>query len=143
MTACTRSETTVRAYISALNAGDAQGAAACVSEDFVNEHASTSGETVIGREAYRMRLMTFLKEFRDLHYKIEDLITDGQRVAVPYVMSGNWVGPGTEGAVRRFSIRGMFRFRVEGDWISHRVDYWDAADFQRQVWRVNDSETGS
>ena len=134
MSARLRAETAVRAYISALNAGDADRIAACVTEDFVNEHASSSGRTVIGRQAYRERLAKFLGEFRDLHYAIEDIIVDGDCVAVPYVVSANWVADGMDVATgRHFSLRGMFRFSVAGDLIAHRVDYWDATDFQRQV----------
>ncbi|MBI1731971.1 MAG: nuclear transport factor 2 family protein [Gammaproteobacteria bacterium] len=134
MTAASASEAAVRAYIAALNAGDADRIAACVTEDFVNEHASSSGRTVIGREAYRDRLATFLREFRDLRYQVEEIIVDGDRVAVPYIVSANWVAPDTEiVAARPFSLRGMFRFRIAGGLIAHRVDYWDATDFQRQV----------
>lgn len=127
-------EATVRAYIYGLNSGDPEVPAACVSDGFVNEHISTSGERVVGRDAYRKRLVAFLADFRDLHYEIEDMIIDDQRVAVPYVMTGKWAGPetGSQSEIP-FSIRGMFRFRVENGKIAHRIDYWDSADFERQV----------
>jgi hypothetical protein len=31
------------------------------------------------------------------------------------------------------TIRGIFWFRVDGDQIAHRVDYWDGEEFRRQV----------
>ena len=127
-------EKIVRAYISALNSGDPDAVIACVSDDFVNEHTSTLGENVVGRDVYRQRLLIFLNEFRELRYQIEDVIVDGQRVAVPYRMSATWRSPDHEKPGERpFSIRGMFRFRVSGDHITHRVDYWDSADFKRQI----------
>jgi steroid delta-isomerase-like uncharacterized protein len=117
---------TVRAYLDALNRGDADDIAACVSEDFINEHTSTLGETIVGRETYRKRVSQFLQTFAKLHYDTETIIVDGGQVAVPYRMSAVWRD-------RPFTIRGMFRFRVEQGHIVHRVDYWDSADFTRQV----------
>jgi hypothetical protein len=38
-----------------------------------------------------------------------------------------------DGELRPVVIRGVFRFRVEDGLIAHRADYWDGADFQRQV----------
>jgi steroid delta-isomerase-like uncharacterized protein len=111
-----------------LGSGDADTVASLVTEDFHNEHTSTLGRSVVGRDAYRERLGGFLAEFRDLHYDVEDLIVDlgGEKVAVPYTMR----------AVvhdKPISIRGMFRFRVRDGLIAHRVDYWDSAEFTRQT----------
>jgi steroid delta-isomerase-like uncharacterized protein len=132
----------VRAYIAALNRGSADDAVACVSEGFVNEHTSKLGVTVIGREAYRERVGQFLARFPGLHYEVEHLIVDGCQVAVAYRMSAAWRESDASAAVARpFSIRGMFRFQVEAGRIVHRVDYWDSADFQRQVTDPRPAET--
>ena len=117
---------TVRAYLDALNRGSVDEAVRCVSDGFINEHTSALGETVVGREAYRERLGAFLGRFAGLHYQIEQMIVDGDAVAVAYRMSARC-------EERPFSIRGMFRFQLEGGHIVHRVDYWDSADFLRQV----------
>ena len=34
---------------------------------------------------------------------------------------------------RPLSIRGMFRLRVRGGQVCHRVDYWDGAEVERQI----------
>ena len=124
-------EILARAYIQALNAGDADAVAACVSDDFVNEHTSSMGESVVGRDNYRQRLVAFLAEFRELRYEIEAVIADGQRIALPYRMSARWID--ANGEQHPFTIRGMFRFQLRDGLICHRVDYWDSGDFQRQV----------
>ena len=125
---------TVRAYIAALNRGSADDAVACVSEGFVNEHTSTLGMTIVGREAYRERVGQFLTRFPGLHYDVEHIIVDGCQVAVAYRMSAALRETGAAASVDRpFSIRGMFRFQVQDGRIIHRVDYWDSADFLRQV----------
>jgi steroid delta-isomerase-like uncharacterized protein len=116
----------VRCYLAALNAGDADAVAACVTEDFVNEHTSARGVSRVGRSAYRLALDRFLDQFRDLHYEVEDTIIDGERAAVAYTMTAVVGG-------RPISIRGMFRFRATDGLVAHRVDYWDGADVDRQI----------
>lgn len=122
---------TVTAYLAALNAGDADAIAACVAEDFHNEHTSALGHSVHGRDAYRERLTGFLAGFDGLHYELEDLVVDGDRAAAAYRMSFRAVG--ADGTTRPVSIRGVFRFRVRDGLIAHRVDYWDGLEYQRQV----------
>jgi len=122
----------VLAYLDAINDGDAVRASGLVAVDFVNEHTSSLGNSLHGRAAYAERLPRFMAEFRGLHYEVEDVIVDGDRVAVPYTMTFTWTDPGGAGD-HPVTIRGMFRFRVADGHIAHRVDYWDGADFQRQI----------
>ena len=121
----------VLAYLQAINAGDAAGASALVAEDFCNEHTSSLGQSLRGRTAYAEKLPRFLEEFRGLHYDIEDVIVDDDRAAVPYTMRFTWTDP--DGTPHPVVIRGMFRFHVANGHITHRVDYWDGAEFQRQT----------
>lgn len=116
----------VERYIGALNRHDPDEIAACVTPAFHNEHTSSAGVGLHGRDAYRERLTGFLAEFAGLRYEIEDLIVDGLRAAVPYRMSFTYRG-------RPVAIRGMFRFEVEDGLIAHRVDYWDGEEFARQT----------
>lgn len=118
----------VARYLDAINAHDAAAAVACVADDFFNEHTSAIGTSVRGRAAYAERLPKFLAQFDGLHYDVEDWIVDGDgaRLAVPYTMTCTVEG-------RPIKIRGMFRFRVAGGAIVHRVDYWDGNEFERQM----------
>ena len=118
----------VTRYLDALNAGDPDRIAACVTEDFHNEHTSALGRGLRGRSAYRERLPSFLAKFSGLRYDIEDTIIESDRAAVAYTMTCSW-GPSRAPV----SIRGVFRFRVVDGLIAHRVDYWDSAEFSRQV----------
>jgi steroid delta-isomerase-like uncharacterized protein len=122
----------VLAYLDAINDGDAARASGLVAEDFFNEHTSSLGNSLRSRSAYAERLPRFMAEFRGLHYEVEDVIVDGDRAAVPYTMSFTWTDP-ADSSDHPVSIRGMFRFRVAEGHIAHRVDYWDGADFQRQI----------
>ena len=113
-------------YLEALNSGDPDRIAACVSEDFYNEHTSALGHSRRGRASYRERLPSFLAEFAGLHYEVEDTIVDGARAAVAYTMTCRYQGTPV-------SVRGVFRLRVEDGLIAHRVDYWDSTAFRAQV----------
>jgi ketosteroid isomerase-like protein len=124
----------VERFLAALNAGDPDRIAACVTDDFHNEHTSTLGTSLRGRAAYRERLPGFLGQFAGLRYDVEDLLVDGDRAAVAYRMSCRWIDPDDPAAPPRpVTIRGVFRFRVSGGLIAHRVDYWDSGEFRRQV----------
>jgi steroid delta-isomerase-like uncharacterized protein len=119
----------VERYLEALNSGDPDRIAACVTDDFYNEHTSALGHSRRGRASYRERLPSFLAEFAGLHYDVEDLIVEGDRAAVAYRMTCTYHGSGV-------TVRGVFRFRVEDGLIAHRADYWDSAAFIEQLDRA-------
>jgi len=114
-------------YLAALNDHDPAAVAASVTNDFDNEHTSRLGESTHGRAAYVERLRAFLAEFADLSYTVEEVVVEADRAAVAYTMTCNWQG------THAVTIRGMFRLRVAGGLVAHRVDYWDSADFIRQT----------
>ena len=116
----------VTRFLAALNAHDPDAIAACVTAEFHNEHTSQLGESTTGRAAYRERLSTFLAEFGNLHYAVEDVVVEADRAAVAYTMTCTWQS-------HPVTIRGMFRFQVTDGLVAHRADYWDSADFVRQT----------
>lgn len=118
-------------FIAALNSHDPDRIAACVTPDFHNEHTSSLGNSLRGREAYRARLPVFLASFTDLSYEVEDVVAQDDRAVVAYRMSFGY--PRDDGVVCPVAVRGVFRFRVVDGLIAHRADYWDGMDFQRQV----------
>jgi ketosteroid isomerase-like protein len=113
-----------------LNRGDVEAVLACVSPDFVNEHTAVGGRNRIGRAAYAEALPGFLADFEGLHYEVEDVIGEGERIAVPYAMSFRHV-PSGRAPVR---VRGIFVFtRGDDGLIGRRVDYWDSGQVQSQI----------
>lgn len=125
-----RTRAAVLRYLEALNAHDADAIAACVAEDFVNEHTSAMARSVTGRAAYRANLTGFLADFADLRYEVEELIVAGDRAALAYRMSFRLRSAGD----RPVRVRGVFRFRVDPDGlIAHRTDYWDSGEVRRQL----------
>ena len=115
------------AYLAAFGTGDPDDIAACVTEDFFNEHVSALGSSSRGRDEYRSRLPGFLSQFAGLRYDVEDVVADDNRVVVAYTMRASWKGE------HDISIRGVFRFDVVGGLIAHRTDYWDSLEFLRQT----------
>lgn len=116
-------------YLDALNAHDADRVAACVAEDFVNEHTSALGHSRRGRAEYRRALEGFLADFGDLRYELEDVLVDGDRAAVPYRMSFALRSAGDAPV----AVRGVFVFTVRDGLVAHRTDYWDSGEVQRQL----------
>lgn len=115
----------VERYLDALNAHDADRIAACVAEDFVNEHIAVGGVDRHGRAAYRAALDRFLVDFAQLHYAPEQYIVDGARCAVPYRMTALMHG-------RPLDLRGVFIFAVDQQGlIERRTDYWDSGAVPR------------
>jgi ketosteroid isomerase-like protein len=112
----------VRAYVEALNGSDVDAVVAHVAAGFVSEHTSAIGESFTGRDEYRARLPKFFALLPERHYEIEDLLVDGDRAAVPYTLRS--------GAV---VVRGVFLFSCRDGLIARRVDYWDSAEFLRQL----------
>lgn len=119
----------VEAYLAALNAHDADAVAACVAEDFVNEHTSSMGQSRKGRAEYRAALTGFLEYFGDLRYVPESILVDGESAAVPYVMTFRMRSAGD----RPVRVRGVFVFTVADGLITRRTDYWDSGEVQRQL----------
>lgn len=113
----------VTAYLAALNAHDPDAVAARVTEDFVNEHTSARGSSLVGRAAYRERLPGFLGAFTGLHYAVEELLVDGDRAALAYRMTASVQQEG--GPPAPIDVRGVFRFTVRDDLVAARADYWD------------------
>lgn len=115
-----------RSYLASFATGDPDAIAAHVTEGFVNEHTSALGSSCEGVEEYRRRLPGFLAAMPELRYEVEDVIADGDRVAVAYTLRTRQHG-------RDIAVRGMMRFRVVGDRIAHRVDYWDSQVYLAQL----------
>lgn len=121
----------VRAYLDALGSGDPDAVAACVTEDFVNEHTSARGRSVTGRTAYRERLPGFLSTFAGLRYEVEELLVDGDRAAVAYRMTARLQRDDAQPVA--IDVRGVFRLGVREGLVAHRVDYWDGEVVAAQI----------
>ena len=115
-----------RAYLAAFGTGEPDAVTALVTDDFVNEHTAALGSGCTGKDEYARRVPGFLASMPGLRYDVEDVSADGGNVYAAYTLH-------THVNERDVAVRGVMHFRVEGDLIAQRTDYWDSLVFQRQA----------
>lgn len=118
-----------RSYVESFATHDPDRIAAHVADGFVNDHASALGSGCTGREEYRRRLPGFLESFPELRYHVDDVIADGDRVAVTYRMTAS----PPEGEI---DLRGVMVIHVDAGLVTRRTDYWDSLTALRQTGRA-------
>ena len=80
------------------------------------------------REAYKQEVNSYLIGFPDLQYTIEDIIAEGNKVAVRYVGRGTHKGEfwGIAPTGKKVTMRGISIIRIEGGKI---VEEWVYNDY--------------
>ena len=73
-------------YLEAFVSGDPDAVAAFVTDDFVNEHTAALGSGCVGIDEYRQRLPGVLASMPGLHYVIDDVMADHDRVIAAYTL---------------------------------------------------------
>ena len=118
------------AWVEAFNRRDAEAAAALYHEDATNFQVAL-GEPVVGREGIREDLVEFFGAFPDNYTKVENLVQDGEWVALEWSGGGTWRGDfsGRKANGRQFTLRGCGFFQVVGGKIRFQRGYWD-----RETW---------
>jgi steroid delta-isomerase-like uncharacterized protein len=93
-------------------------------------------EDVHGAEEFRRFVEAMLSEFDDFHVEIEDVITDGDRVAARWVARGVYRGsliaPGVSPG-QRVRMTGMSMARVANGQIVEGWNNWDIMGMMRQL----------
>jgi steroid delta-isomerase-like uncharacterized protein len=121
----------VRRYLAAFGSGDPDAVAACVTDDFVNEHLSELGSGCAGRDEYRRRLPGFLSTFAGARYTIVDIGALDRTDAVEAVVARYRFEATYEGTP--IDIPGVMWFEVRDDRVARRTDLWDSLTFLRQT----------
>ena len=114
------------AYLAAFDTADPDAVTAWVTDNFVNEHTAALGTGCIGKDEYARRVPGFLASMPGLRYELEEIVAEGDRVVAAYTLHARVND-------RDVTVRGMMQFRVEGQRIAHRVDYWDSQVFKQQA----------
>jgi ketosteroid isomerase-like protein len=113
-------------YLESFSTGDPALIAAHVTADFANNQMGVLGQCFTGQDLYRERLSGFLGAFANLKYYAEEVICDGNKVAVVYRMTAEVDGRG-------INIPGVMMITLRGEKICQRNDYWDGLTYQEQV----------
>lgn len=117
----------VRRFTEATNAADWDALAEVVSEDFARHSAATAGPPVTSREQFVELQKGFLDTFPDQHVELEQLIAEGDRVAILATYSGTQTGPMGELPATGKTVRAPFLaiFRIEAGQIAELWVEWD------------------
>jgi len=88
-----------------------------------------------GREAFRAQWRKWHAAFPDLHFQIDDLVAEGNKVVTRWTLTGTHQGdfmgiPATGRAVR---VAGMSLDRIENGQIQEGFDGWDALGLRQQL----------
>ena len=112
-------------YLDAFSSGDPAQVASYVSADFENKQMTALGENCTGRLAYQEKLKDFLSDFQKLCYTPEQIIEQGNHVAVAYHMQAEEKG-------KPITIHGVMMMTISDGLIQRRSDYWDGLSYLRQ-----------
>lgn len=113
-------------YMASFASGDPDKIVSHLAEDFRNNQTGALGKSCTGREVYRERLVGFLDSFRNLRYQPEEVVAEGQRVAVTYRMRAEADG-------KPIDIPGVMMITVADGKITSRSDYWDGLSYLKQT----------
>ena len=88
-----------------------------------------------GREAFRAQWRTWRAAFPDLHFAVEDLVAEGDKVVTRWTLTGTHRGEfqGIVPTGRRVSVAGMSLDRIAGGQIAEGFDAWDELGLHRQL----------
>ncbi|MBI4339973.1 MAG: ester cyclase [Chloroflexi bacterium] len=110
-----------RRFYEAYGAGNTAAMDALVTPDFTS-HQNSDPNPVTGLDAIKRHITTARSGFNNV-YTIEDLIAEGDKVVVRYVMEGKIAQPllGNPSTVGKpFKVRGCAIFRVAGGKLAER-----------------------
>ena len=93
--------------------------------DFINHEAGP--RTPAGPEGLKMTVAWLRAAFNDVHYDIEDLIAEGDRVVARVTSSGHHTGQfiGVPATGRRFEVEQIHIYRISDGKI---IEHWSSRD---------------
>ena len=129
----------VRRWVEAWNQQDVAIVDELIPPEYVR-HGNDAPE-IHGQEAERQLLQMYLRAFPDLHFTVEDLIAEGDRVVVRYTVRGTQRGdlPGVPASNRAGEIAVMEEYRLANGKI---VEQWVVADMLGLMQQLGAIPTG-
>ncbi len=121
----------VRRFVDVANAHDVSAVDDILAEEF----RLPPGDAGLDRSGLKAVLQYYFTAFPDLHYRVEDLVGEGDTVVARVRMSGTHEGDydGQSGTGRHFEVEEVDIFNISNDRIvSYRI-VWDELGFRRQL----------
>lgn len=103
---------------------------------YIPEHAAGNDPDFgSGREGFRRQWKQWRAAFPDLHFAIDDLIGEGNKVLTRWTLTGTHQGEflGIPATGRRINVSGMSLDRIENGMVVEGFDGWDALGLRRQL----------
>lgn len=121
-----------RLYFEGLNGGDLSVADELLTSDFRNNGGFDDEP---GPENFKETIRRMRSAFSDLEYVIDDMIAEGDRVAVRWTMKGKHTGKfmGVEPTGKDIEHHAMVMFRTENGQIAERWGVVDVMGLLRQI----------
>lgn len=123
-----------RHYEDGVNRGDMDVATECFATDYVN-HLPGEPEPQRGIEAWKAMFQSFRTGFPDMATRLEDVFSDGDKVAVRHHWTGTHLGEygGVPATGVRISFTGNDIYRVVGGKIVEEWSEYDELNILRQI----------
>jgi steroid delta-isomerase-like uncharacterized protein len=88
-----------------------------------------------GREGFRTQWRQWRAAFPDLHFAVEDLVAEDNKVLTRWTLTGTHRGPfmGVPASGRKIQVSGMSLDLIENGQIASGFDGWDALGLRRQI----------
>jgi len=112
--------------LNAFSSGEPAQVAACVTENFVNQHLGLLGGGCTGRDVYLQRLAKFLTDFEQLRYEVLETCAHISHGSARYQMYFNQAG-------KAFEVPGVMWFAFKDGAIAQRTDCWDGLVYLKQA----------
>lgn len=122
----------VRRLFDAINAQDYASLGELVDPDYTHR---APGEEVRGVEGLRALLTAYHRGFPDLELVVQDMFSDGDRVATTFTFNGTHRGElmGVPATGRCVSVHGVIHSRVEDGRVREEWELLDLATMYRQL----------
>jgi steroid delta-isomerase-like uncharacterized protein len=98
-------------------------------------HEPNAPDSQIGPQAYKTTVKRFLTGFPDLHFAIQDVISESDKLVVSWVLSGTHQGDfyGVAATNKTVSVEGITIHQIENGKILDSYASWDRLGLMRQL----------
>lgn len=94
-----------------------------------------NGQEISGLTAAKTLITVFLQAFPDVQFRVEDVVTSGDRVVTRWTATATHQGTfaGIDATQRYVTMLGMTLFQIEGAQIGALWNVWDVAGLLQQL----------
>jgi steroid delta-isomerase-like uncharacterized protein len=107
------------------------------------DHAGFPGQAP-GRDGFKQAVVAMHKAFPDIHYTINDMVAEGERIATRWTLRGTHLGEffGIAATGNSVSVEGIHILRIVEGQIVECWEVWDQLSMLRQLGTVPPKPAG-